>query len=384
MKKFLLLAFAMIGFAISSASAQIVESSRFFDNMSVSLKGGTVTPMKNAAFWGDMRGVVGIELQKNITPVWGIGVESQWSVNTSSWAQKGFMHSTTAFDHQLLGVYNTINLMNLFGGYKGTPRVFEINVNAGVGWLHAYMNNHKELYDLLGASTFNSWYTKVGPDFNFNLGKAKAWTLSLKPAFIYNMNYPGSTGYDIRHGYFEILAGVTYHFKNSNKSHSFKVHDDTDYLYALVLLEDDNRHLAERVAYLEENPLVVEKIVQVTNEVAVVEEPGITAISNAIGFDLNSSKIPTTAYASLQNIAELLKEEPELKLNILGYASAAEGTQEYNLILSQHRGDNVKTVLVEKFGIDSNRINVIAKGDTIQPYPNNNTWNRCVLFEPVE
>lgn len=379
MKKFLLLTFAMIAFVISSASAQTVESSKFFDNWSLGLKGGGVTPLKGE---GTMRGVVGLELQKNITPVWGIGVEGQWSINTSGWDR--FAHSTTAFDHQLLGVYSTINLMNLFGGYKGTPRVFEINVNAGVGWLHAYMNNHKELYDLLGASTFNSWYTKVGPDFNFNLGKAKAWTLSLKPAFIYNMNYPGSTGYDIRHGYFEILAGVTYHFKNSNKSHSFKVHDDTDYLYALALLEDDNKHLAERIAYLEENPLVVEKIVQVTNEVAVVDDPVVdVCISSVVGFKFNESTIEDTQFANLQNVAEIIKADPTLKVDILGYASKKEGTAEYNLDLSKLRAESVKTALVEKFNVNPDQLNAIGKGVTSQPW-DENAWNRAVEFQVVK
>lgn len=379
MKKFLLLVFSMIALAVSSATAQTVESSRFFDNWSLGLKGGAVTPMKNAAFWGDMRGVVGINLQKNITPTWGLGIEGQWSVNTSSWQR--FMPSTTAFDHQMIGVYSTTNLMNLFGGYKGTPRVFEIDIELGVGWLHAYMNNHKVLFDELGAATFNSWYTKFGPNFNFNLGKSKAWTIGIKPSFVYNMNYPNSTGYDIRHGYFEILAGVTYHFKNKNGTHSFTLYDDSELLYELACLNDVNKHMAERIAWLENQPPqieIVEKIVEVEN----VTEP-ITMIGNAIGFNLNSAEVLPTNFASLENIANIMKEDEDLKLNIVGFSSAKEGSEAYNLILSQHRSDNVKKVLVEEFGIDENRLNAIGKGSAIQLWRKND-WNRTVVFEVVE
>lgn len=373
MKKFLFLTLAMIGMMFSTASAQTVESSRFFDNWSVGVKGGMITPLKGE---GTPRGVVGLELQKDITPVWGLGVEGQWTVNTSGWNR--FMHSTTAFDHQLLGVYTTVNLMNLFGGYQGTPRVFEVAVNLGTGWAHAYMNNHKVLYNEFGASEFNSWYTKFGPDFNFNLGKAKAWTLSLKPAFVYNMKFPGSTGYDVRHGYFELLAGVTYNFKNHNGTHSFVLHSDDELLYELALMQDEIERLQNQPPQIQ----VIEKVVQVQNEEVELPEPEIF-ISSAVGFDLAKSVIDEKQMANIQNVAEILKNDPELKLNILGYASAAEGTPEFNLQLSKERSEAVKKVLVETFNINPERLNTVGMGVTSQPW-DKNAWNRTVVFEPVD
>lgn len=358
------------------ANAQTVENSKFFDNWSLGIKGGGVAPLEGQ---GNMKGVVGLNLQKNITPVWGLGVEGQWSINTSSWNR--FMHSTTAFDHQMVGVYSTTNLMNLFGGYEGTPRVFEIDIELGVGWLHAFVNNHKALFETLGASTFNSWYTKFGPNLNFNLGKNKAWTIGLKPAFVYNMKYPNSTGYNIRHGYFEILAGVTYHFKNKNGTHSFEIHDDTEQLAKIAWLTDVNKNMAERIEWLENQPpqvQVVEKVVEVEN----VVEP-ITVIGNAIGFKLNSSEILETGFASLENIANILNENPDMKLNVVGFASAKEGTESYNLVLSNHRAENVKNILVKDFNINPDRLNVVAKGATEQPWKEN-AWNRVVVFQIAE
>lgn len=31
-------------------------------------------------------------------------------------------------------------MMNLFAGYPGTPRTFEMEAVVGVGWLHGYVN----------------------------------------------------------------------------------------------------------------------------------------------------------------------------------------------------------------------------------------------------
>lgn len=41
------------------------------------------------------------------------------------------------------------------------------------------------------GSDQNSMSTKLGLNFNFNLGESKAWTLALKPALVYDMNAMG-------------------------------------------------------------------------------------------------------------------------------------------------------------------------------------------------
>lgn len=48
----------------------------------------------------------------------------------------------------------------------------------GVGWLHGYVN---------GTGDDNSWGTRLGVNFNFNIGKEKAWAISLKPSLVYDM-----------------------------------------------------------------------------------------------------------------------------------------------------------------------------------------------------
>lgn len=370
MKKFFITLVAVLGLVISSQAAETLTPSKFFDNWSLGLKGGAVTPLNHGAFWGDMRGVTGIEVKKAITPTLSVGVEGEWSVNTSGWDR--FPHSTTAFDHQLIGGFTTLNLMNAFGGFSGSRRVFEIEIQGGIGWLHAYMNDHK-MYDNYQV---NSWYTKFGPNFNFNLGKAKAWTISLRPEFVYNMGAYGVTGYNINHGYFEILAGVTYNFKNSNGTHYFTTcpyrytQEDWDYLLAAA---------ESYKAIAMQKPKVVETVVEVKK---VVEVPVIkTEIINAIGFELNSSEISPLEYASLENISKWMKENPEEKITVVGYADKDTGTPGYNDVLSLRRAEAVKDVLVNNFGINESRLVVLGKGSINgQPFSENN-WNRVVVFK---
>ena len=44
-------------------------------------------------------------------------------------------------DHTLAGLFGTVNLSNLFMGYKGMPRVFDVEAVIGAGWLHAFHGN---------------------------------------------------------------------------------------------------------------------------------------------------------------------------------------------------------------------------------------------------
>ena len=62
-----------------------------------------------------------------------------------------------------------------------------------------------------------------------------------------------------------------------------------------------------------------------------------------------------------------------------GYADKNTGSAAYNKRLSVRRAEAVKKVIVDKYGIDTDRIDVLGVGDTEQLY-NDNNWNRVVIF----
>lgn len=169
MKKFFLYLLLSAG-TLSSSAQTLLDGNMFLDNWSVGVRGGTVTPLTHSAFFKNMRPAVGLELTKQITPAFGLGVEGMGYINTS--------FSENAFDASTVNLMGRFNLMNLLGGYKGTPRIFEIEALIGTGWMRYYVNSEKDV---------NTWDTKIGVNFNFNLGAERKWSLALRPALVYDM-----------------------------------------------------------------------------------------------------------------------------------------------------------------------------------------------------
>ena len=82
----------------------------------------------------------------------------------------------------------------------------------------------------------------------------------------------------------------------------------------------------------------------------------------------------------VEDIAAYLNKYPEAKVAITGYADKKTGNAKINEKLAKKRSQIVADLLVNKFGIDSSRITVDSKGDTVQPYEQNdlNRVSICV------
>ncbi|MBE6314996.1 MAG: OmpA family protein [Bacteroidales bacterium] len=382
MKKLFLSAIAFMAVATSVAQEMALQQSEFFDNWSITLKGGGATPLANHAFWGDMRGVAGLEIRKQISPVFGMGVEGEWSVNTSSWL--GYSNKN-AFDHQLVGLFGTVNFNNLFAGYAGAPRVFEIEAQAGAGWLHGYNNSERV------GGDYNDWYTKAGLNLNFNLGESKAWTISLKPSVVWNMAVPSShltySSYNVNHASLELLAGVTYHFKNSNGLHHFglvKAYNQTEVdalnarvnelrselMLAGAALEDvvaKNKQLENDLAECRNRKPEVISVVKVDNQLSTVRY---------VNFTIGKSTISADQMPNVAAVASYLKNHPKSKVVIKGYASK-DGPEDVNIRLANQRAESVKNTLIKKYGIASDRIE--ASGQGIGEMFDEESWNRVAI-----
>ena len=217
MKKNILI-LCMLGASALTANGQtLLKGTKFTDNWSFGINGGVTTPMTHSAFWKNSRPAVGIELSKRITPVLSLGTSVMGHINTSS--------SKTAFDASNVELLSKFNMMNLFAGYPGTPRTFEMEAVVGVGWLHGYVN---------GTGDDNSWGTRLGVNFNFNIGKEKAWAISLKPSLVYDMEGDFNrhkSRFNANNARVELLAGITYYIKGSSGRHHatrVKEYDQTE------------------------------------------------------------------------------------------------------------------------------------------------------------
>ena len=102
-------------------------------------------------------------------------------------------------------------------------------------------------------------------------------------------------------------------------------------------------------------------------------------LMTTVRFLINSDEILPTEQVNVYNMAEWLKANPKEKVVIVGYADKDTGTAEYNLGLSQRRAEAVANALINKYGINANRLTVKYDGSAVQPYSEND-WNRIVIF----
>ena len=322
MKKFTLLMAAALTFA-ASASAQYTGH-KWTDNWSIGVDGGVGTNLRD---WDTPNGaLVGIQLTKGITPVVSFEISAQAGINNN--ANWNGMHSVNILDNVNLLGSAKFNLMNLFCGYKGEPRLFEIQARTGVGYMRYFFP------EFVGNPTdsrndLNRGVAKFGFDFDFNLGAEKAWTVSLRPAVIMKTSrdfWGCDNGNKDRYGHnaqAQITAGVTYHFLTSNGTRHF-----------VTVSPQEVTKLVEKVV---EKPVdrVVEKVV----EKSVVTNNG----SNTVVVEFAQSKYNLTDAAKAK-----LNEIAKGSVVVLDAYASPEGSKSFNQKLSQNRADAVKKYLQDR------------------------------------
>jgi flagellar motor protein MotB len=92
-------------------------------------------------------------------------------------------------------------------------------------------------------------------------------------------------------------------------------------------------------------------------------------ISYGISFDSGKDIVKPESYGALSDIAKVLKENPNVKIKIIGHTDS-DGDDAKNLDLSKRRAANVKQTLVKDFGINANNIQTDGKGETQEIAPN--------------
>lgn len=105
-------------------------------------------------------------------------------------------------------------------------------------------------------------------------------------------------------------------------------------------------------------------------------------ISYGIYFDVNKDVVKPESYGTLKGIADVLTENPDVKVKIVGHTDS-DGADPANLDLSKRRGGAVKAQLVKNFGIDASRLEADGMGET-QPVAPNDTPSNKALNRRVE
>jgi OmpA-OmpF porin, OOP family len=92
-------------------------------------------------------------------------------------------------------------------------------------------------------------------------------------------------------------------------------------------------------------------------------------VTHGILFDVNSATIKATSYGALKDIANVLKENADVKVKIIGHTDS-DGDDKANMELSKKRAEAVKAMLSKEFGIEADRMESDGKGES-QPTDKN-------------
>lgn len=96
-----------------------------------------------------------------------------------------------------------------------------------------------------------------------------------------------------------------------------------------------------------------------------------------IEFEFNSYLLKDESYDELKRVAQLLRQNPTLRIELSAHTDDV-GSADYNLRLSQKRGNAVAHYLIEKEGIEPERLIAKGYGKTKPLVPNTSDANRAI------
>lgn len=368
--KRLILASALVGCIMGASAQDLIERPTFGDNWQLGLDGGITTPLKGHSFFGNMRPTVGLHLGKQLTPLFGLGIEGVAGINTST--VNGGRSSKTAFDDTYLGAYGTFNLTNASCGFRCEPRPFTIDAVVGIGWMHDYVSYGSD-HSNIGA--------KAG--LNFNFAVTDHFGISLKPSVLWNVTGNGTghddQGLDLKRANFNLTVGLNYNFGPGfecvncpdNSAELSELNGRVNALRAEV----DGRNAALAAADAKNAELTAALAAANAKPAKVIKENNLESV-RYVFFKIGSSVITADQQPNIEMIAAYLNNHPKATVQVRGYASA-DGPADVNERLAKARAESVKNALIKRYKIDPKRIN--AEGEGIGHMFSEESWNRVSI-----
>jgi outer membrane protein OmpA-like peptidoglycan-associated protein len=113
---------------------------------------------------------------------------------------------------------------------------------------------------------------------------------------------------------------------------------------------------------------------QLENMQASQTSRGLVLTLQDVLFDTGKAQLKPGAERSLDQIAAFLNEHPERRVQVEGFTDS-QGTDDYNLELSQRRADAVAMAIIQR-GIDAQRVRALGYGEQYPKAGNSDTGSR--------
>ncbi|GHV55649.1 membrane protein [Bacteroidia bacterium] len=293
--------------------------------------------------------------------------------NQPNWVQQQFLDKdgNNPFSYMNVTADFMVNLKNFFRPYN-PKSFFNPVMYAGMGYVVTFGS---KVDPFKTAKTDNvtpvdNFGVKGGFQFNFRLSDPVQLYLALEGLLVpesFDRYVGDNRTYE---GVWSLKLGLTYNFKFR---HFIKPEFcDPSQIDAL------NREIND----LRNRPVVVCPPIPACPpcpEPAKVTEKPVSEELEPVFFLIDSYVVRDNQMIKVARAAEYLINHPDSKLELISYADKQTANPPYNMQLSKRRTDAVAKVLVDKFGIKRSRLILSYKGDTIQPYKENDL-NRVTIF----
>ncbi len=374
----------------ANAQEKAISYSKFFDNWQLGVKGGGFSDTHREAFLKNTRATFGLELEKQISPAFRLGVEGMAYVRPVAFDENPTYNNF--IDQTNVSLVGTINLSNLILGYKGAPRFFEVEGFAGLGWRHTYLQNIVPGVNTRENAVTNGMTAQFGSNLLFNLGESKKWAVKLSPAIIYGVDTPAknsANSLNSVNSITQLTAGVVYRFKGSNGARHITLANTVAPAPDTTELDRLRASLKEKESELTDNQKKIKKLEEELeaerNKKPQVIEKTVTkskkTLESVVTYRVGKTTIESSQLPNVERIATYLKKYPNSKVVIKGFASP-EGNLEKNQKLAADRAESVKKILVTRYKISSDRIQ--AEGNGIGDMFSEPDWNRVSISTIVE
>ena len=371
--------------AAVAANAQKVKVQRVkainyahtLDNWQVGVNVGGYTPTAGYPFFKSTRFNFGAEISKQISTGFRFGIDATAYINNNS---DGYRNPLT-IDYTNVAILANFNLNNIFGGYKGAPRKFEVEAFAGIGWLHFFYQGR--------SNDLNEMSVKYGANFWFNLGESRAWAIKFSPSILYlidqGLPQQQANSLNSKFPYAQANLGFVYRFKGSNGKHYFTLYEPSVHVPVVednsAVVEDNSAALSQKERELED---AINRINQLESELETVKEKqqvetaaqAKKPLESIISFKQGRSIVEDSQLPNVERIATYLREYPNSRVAIKGFASP-EGSVEVNERIAKARAEAVKAVLIKQYKIDAERI--VAEGNGVGNVFSKPEWNRVSI-----
>jgi outer membrane protein OmpA-like peptidoglycan-associated protein len=353
----------------------------FWNNWFVSVGGGVQVYFGETDTYGNfgdrLAPALDISVGKWITPSMGLRLEYS-GLKAKGWTDGELPYSHGSGD--IKGYYSEkFNTMNLHGdllwnasnaiGGERDDRLWNFVPYVGFGWARSESNGtHK-----------NELAANIGLLHKIVLTDAFDIHVDMRSMLV-NQRFAQTNGSKGLNVLGTVTVGVSYKINNTGfqrASDLIVIEDNTKYIQTIASLEQMLVQAEQKRVALQQ------KINEQKNEIAVAEsvEATIPILPKlAIFFEIGKAKLTEKSIINLGYLADILKQYPDKRFLIFASADKQTGTPEFNKKLSQQRGEAVFDVLVKKYGVNPEQLNIEAVGGTQQKF-DEPQLNRVVVIE---